>query len=416
MSEARQREFEYFQRSRARDVFGSKSSNIMPPQTKPTMTTTPFRVAVPQAQLDDLKSRLEATIWPDEFRVDDWRLGPTKNYVQRLAGRWRTSFDWRAQETRLNKHPQFLTEIDGQIIHFLHVRASGSNAQPLLLLHGWPGSVIEYLDVIEPLTNPVNHGGSGGAFDLVIPSLPGYAFSGPTREAGWDNTRMAKAFLELMSRLGYERFGVQGGDMGAIIAPEIARQSPARIIGVHVHAATIGFIPLRPLSNEEVAQLNNVEKVRLARLHGYMQNWSGYNTIQSQRPQALAFALSDSPAGWLAWSSELFTGFGEKVGAVPDEAILANATAHWVSGTAASSMRNYYENAHNPNAWAPKPNSGVPTAVAVFDEGDVPIRRFSEEANTIVRWTEYAKGGHYPTLEVPEVWTKDVREFFSGLR
>jgi pimeloyl-ACP methyl ester carboxylesterase len=380
------------------------------------MATNPFKIAVPQAQLDELKSRLEATIWPNELEAADWRLGPTKNYVQGLVHRWRTSFDWRAQEMRLNRYPQFLTEIDGQTIHFLHVRSAESNARPLLLLHGWPGSILEYIDVIEPLTSPANHGGSGRAFDLVIPSLPGYAFSGPTREAGWDNDRMAKAFLELMSGLGYERFGVQGGDVGAIIAPEIARQAPARITGVHVHAATIGFIPLRPLSNEEIAELTGAERTRLDRLQRYMQNWFGYNVIQSHRPQALAFGLSDSPAGWLAWSSELFSGFGEKAGAVPDDAILANATAHWVAGTAASSMRHYYENAHNPNAWSPKSNSGVPTAVAVFEEGDVPIRRFGEEANTIVRWTEYAKGGHYPAIEVPGVWTNDVREFFSGLR
>jgi len=376
-----------------------------------TAEFSPFKINIPQSQLDDLKSRLDRTILPGKLDASDWRYGPTSNYVQRLVNRWRGSFDWRAQETKLNRYPQFLTEIDGQTIHFIHARAAGGNGKPLLLIHGWPGSIVEYIEVINVLTSPQ----AGVAFDVVVPSLPGYGFSGPTREAGWNDARMAKAFLELMARLGYDRFGVQGGDAGAIIAPEIARQAPNRVLGVHVHAATMGFIPLRPLSPEEMAALNNAEKVRLERLQTYMREWFGYNMIQSRRPNALAFALSDSPAGWLAWTSELFAGFGEKVGAIDDDTILTNATIHWFAGTTASSIRHYYENAHDPNAWAPKANSGVPTAVAIFQEADVPIRKFSEDAHTIVRWTEYEKGGHYPVLEVPEVWTKDVREFFASL-
>jgi epoxide hydrolase len=275
---------------------------------------------------------------------------------------------------------------------------------------------VEYIEVINDLTSPEVVGGqTGEGFDVIVPSLPGYGFSGPTREAGWNDARMAKALLQLMARLGYDRFGVQGGDAGAIIAPEIARQGPNRVMGVHVHAATMGFIPLRPLSGEEIAALTDTEKIRLERLQTYMREWMGYNVIQTHRPQALAFALSDSPAGWLAWTSELFAGFGEKVGAVDDDVILTNATVHWVSGTAASSIRHYYENAHDPNTWTPKANSGVPTAVAVFQQADVPIRKFAEEANTIARWTEFERGGHYPVLEVPELWAKDVREFFGSL-
>jgi epoxide hydrolase len=387
-------------------------------QRKGTMTTdfTPFKVSVPQSQLDDLKIRLDKTIWPSEIEAGVWRQGPAVNYVQRLVNLWRTSFDWRAQEARLNRYPQFLTEIDGQTIHFIHARATETSGKPLLLLHGWPGSIIEYIDVIQALTSSQAGGKqTDDTFDVVIPSLPGYGFSRPTREAGWNDARMAKALLELMTKLGYERFGIQGGDAGAIIAPEIARQAPDRVIGVHVHAATMGFIPLRPLSGEEMVALTKTEKVRLQRLQTYMRDWFGYNVIQSHRPQALAFALSDSPAGWLAWTTELFAGFGEKVGAIDDDTILTNATIHWVAGTASSSVRHYYENAHDPNAWATKANSGVPTAVAVFQEADVPIRTFSEAANTIVRWTEYEKGGHYPVLEVPEIWTRDVREFFRGL-
>ncbi len=367
---------------------------------------TSFTINVPQSQLDDLKTRLDKTIWPSDIEPEDWRRGPTSSYVKRLVDRWRTTFDWRAQEARLNRYPQFVTQIEGQTLHFIHARATGGHGKPLLLLHGWPGSILEYIGVIEPLTS--------AGFDLVIPSLPGYGFSGPTREAGWSSGRMVNVFLELMTRLGYDRFGVQGGDMGAIIAPDMARKAPDRVTGVHVHAATMGFIPMRPLSPEEMAALTGAEKMRLGRLQRYMQEWFGYNVIQSHRPQALAFALSDSPAGWLDWSCDIFAGFGEHVGAIADDVILTNATIHWVAGTASSSIRHYYEWAHDPAAWAPRANSGVPTAVAVFNEGDVPIRKIAEETNTIARWTEFEKGGHYPTLEVPDAWLEDVREFFRS--
>ena len=313
----------------------------------------------------------------------------------------------------MNRLPQFKTGIDGQSIHFIHVRSVEQAATPLLLIHGWPGSIVEFLGVIDLLTNPVAHGGrSEDAFDVVIPSLPGFGFSGPTREAGWNNGRIAAAFTELMSRLGYERFGIQGGDAGAIIGPELGRKVPERVIGVHVNAATMGFIPMGPISPEDIASFTELEKSRVQRLQRFMAEHFGFNAVQSTRPQALAYAISDSPAGLLAWISDLFTSFGDRPDAVPLDAFLTNFMIYWFTGTAASSMRIYYENAHDPAAWAPKANSGVPTAVAVFGFDEVPIRRYGEPSNTIARWTEFDVGGHYA---VPEVWTGDVRAFFAEL-
>ena len=290
------------------------------------------------------------------------------------------------------------------------------NATPLLLIHGWPGSIVEFLDVIGPLTNPVAHGGKAeDAFDVVVPSLPGFGFSGPTREAGWNNVRIGKAFIELMSRLGYQRFGVQGGDAGAIIGPEIGRLAPERVIGVHLNAATMGFIPFGPVSPEEIATFTDSEKLRLQRVQRFMAEHFGFNIMQSSRPQTLAYGISDSPAGLLAWISELFTSFGDRVDAVPMDRFLTNFMIYWFTGTAASSIRLYYENAHDPEAWSPKANSGVPTGVAVFGFDEVPIRRYGETSNTIVRWNEFDVGGHYAVLEVPEVWVGDVRGFFNQI-
>jgi pimeloyl-ACP methyl ester carboxylesterase len=251
---------------------------------------------------------------------------------------------------------------------------------------------------------------------VVIPWLPGFGFSGPTREAGWNNGRIAKALIELMSRLGYERFGVQGGDAGAIIAPEIGRIAPERIVGVHVNAATMGFIPLGPIEPEVFATFTESELVRVKRLQRFMAEHFGFNAVQSTRPMSLGYALSDSPVGLLAWISELFTSFGDRADAVDRDAFLTNLMIYWFTGTVASSMRLYYENAHDPNAWTPKANSGVPTGVAVFGHDEVPLRRYGEQANTIVRWTEYDRGGHYAVIEEPELWTSDVRAFFRALR
>jgi pimeloyl-ACP methyl ester carboxylesterase len=379
-------------------------------------TITPFRINVSDAQLNDLRARLAATVLPTTDGDAGWAQGPALSYMQSVLAHLKGGFDWRTQEAEMNRHPQFVTEIDGQTVHFLHIKSAEANAMPLLLIHGWPGSFVEFLDVIGPLTDPVAHGGKASdAFDLVIPSLPGFGFSGPTHEAGWNNGRIGRALLELMSRLGYERFGIQGGDAGAIIGPEIGRMAPERVTGIQVNAATMGFIPMGPIEPEVIAGFNARELVRVQRLQRFMAEHFGFNAIQSSRPLALAYAVSDSPAGLLAWISELFTSFGDRPDAVPLDRFLANFMIYWFTGTAASSLRLYYENAHDPLAWAPKANSGVPTGVAVFGFDEVPLRVFGEQANTITRWTELDEGGHYAVLEVPELWTNEVRAFFASL-
>jgi pimeloyl-ACP methyl ester carboxylesterase len=379
-------------------------------------TITPFKINVSDAKLADLKDRLTRTVMPSEVENRNWDYGPTNAYVKRAIDRLLGGYDWRAAEAAINRFPQFTTEIDGQIVHFIHVKSGEANATPLLLIHGWPGSIVEFIGVIDALTNPVAHGGNAqDAFDVVIPSLPGFGFSGPTRDKGWNNGRIANALIELMGRVGYSQFGVQGGDAGAIIGPEIARLAPEKVIGVHLNAATMGFIPMGPITPEDIATFNDREKARLQRLQRFMAEHFGFNAVQSTRPQALAYGLSDSPAGLLAWISELFTSFGDRPDAVPLDAFLTNFLVYRFTGTAASTIMIYYENAHDPHAWAPKANSGVPTGIAVFGFDEVPIRRYGEQGNTIVRWTEFDVGGHYAVLEVPEVWTGDLRAFFAEI-
>jgi epoxide hydrolase len=371
-------------------------------------TLTPFQISISQAQLDDLRARLEKTVWPSEVGGAGWSYGPSLAWVKELAGYLQSGYDWRRHEAELNRHPQFITEIDGQKIHFLHLRSPRPDATPLLLIHGWPGTIVEFLGMIEPLAQ---------AFHLVIPSLPGFGFSGPTRERGWNNGRIARALIELMRGLGYARFGVTGGDAGAIIGPEIGRLAPDAVAGVHVNAATLGFIPMGPVDPEVMARLTPAEMTRMQRLQRFMAEHFGFNAVQSQRPQALAFAVSDSPVGLLAWISELWTSFGDLPEAIDRDAFLTNFLIYWFTGTAASSMRMYFENAHDPAAWAPKANSGVPTAVAVFKNDEVPIRHFGEQANTIVRWTEFGdvEAGHYAAIQAPAVLAEDVRSFFESL-
>ncbi|HEX9069721.1 MAG TPA: epoxide hydrolase, partial [Ktedonobacterales bacterium] len=270
-------------------------------KSQTTATTTgaairPFRVDIPQADLDDLRERLTHTRWPDELPGAGWSRGVPLGYLKELADYWRTGYDWRAWEAKLNVYPQFTTTIDGQNIHFLHARSPEPDALPLIITHGWPGSITEFLDIIGPLADPRAHGGDpADAFHLVIPSIPGFGFSGPTHDAGWNTTRVAKAWAELMHRLGYERYGAQGGDMGALIAPDQGRDAPDHVIGVHVNAATFGFIPLEPVSPDELATFTEAETLCLERLNQFMSDGNGYIQIQSTRPQTLSYGLTDSP-------------------------------------------------------------------------------------------------------------------------
>lgn len=376
-----------------------------------------FRIEIPQAELDDLHERLARTRWSGEIPGAGWSRGVPAGYLRELAEYWRLKYDWRAAEAQLNALPQFVTEIDGQRIHFLHVRSPEADALPLVLAHGWPGSIVEFLDVIGPLTNPRAHGGDpADAFHLVIPSLPHFGLSGPASEAGWTSRRIAAALAQLMARLGYERYGAQGGDFGSFVAPDLGRVAPDRVVGVHVNAATVGFIPLGEVPQDQLDDFTEAEKARLARLRDYMADGRGYFEIQASRPQTIGYALNDSPVAQLAWIVEKFQAWTHG-GGLPEDSVdrdrmLTNVMLYWLTGTGASSAHMYYEAVHS-GEW-PKP-SPVPTGVAVFAE-DVAIRRYGEQLYRITHWSEYDRGGHFAALEVPELFTDDVRRFFRGLR
>ena len=374
---------------------------------------TPFLIDVPQADLDDLRDRLARTRWPDQLPEVGWDYGIPLDYVRKLASYWRDRYDWRVHEARLNSFPQFTTTIDGQRVHFLHVRSAAPGALPLIMTHGWPGSVVEFMNVIGPLSDPAAFGGSpDDAFHLVIPSIPGYGFSGPTRDRGWDVRRVARAWAELMSRLGYPRYGAQGGDWGSSISRELGVLVPERLAGVHLNM-------LFPVVRDEPADLTEVERARLAALREFRATGSGYGAIQATRPQTLAYGLTDSPAGQLAWITEKFGEWTDD--GLPDEAVdrdqlLTNVTLYWLTATAGSSARLYYESARS-GTWGPPVVSTAPTGVAVFPrEIAPPIRRFAEQSNNIVHWSEFDRGGHFAAMEVPDLLVGDVREFFRPLR
>ncbi|MFC7449235.1 epoxide hydrolase family protein [Rhodococcus daqingensis] len=383
-----------------------------------TDSIRPFRVDIPQADLDYLSDRLARTRLPAPLPGDGWDTGVPVSYLRELVEYWRSDFDWREQERDLNAHPQFITEIDGQNVHFLHVRSPEPDALALVLTHGWPGSVVEFLDVIGPLTDPRSHGGDpSDAFHLVIPSLPGFGFSGPVADEGWDTARIARVWVELMARLGYERYGVQGGDIGAGVSPEVGRVAPQRVVGVHVNGS-LGT-PLHEIDDVERASLTDLERDRLARVEAFMQEEFGYISIQSTRPQTLAAGLVDSPVGQLAWVLDKFREWTHPRKALPDEVIdrdrlLTNAMIYWLTGTAGSSA---YVGYAQESAWgATKEPSGVPTGAIMFAH-DVGIRRYAETENTITRWVDVeGRGGHFAALEEPALLTDDIREFFRDLR
>jgi pimeloyl-ACP methyl ester carboxylesterase len=379
----------------------------------------PFQITIPQADLDDLRARLEHIRWPDELPGVGWSYGVPLDYLKELAEHWRSGYDWRAWETKLNAYPQFTTQIDGQTIHFMHMRSPEPDALPLILTHGWPGSIVEFLGVIGPLSDPRGSGASpADAFDLVIPSIPGYGFSGPTHETGWTAARVGKTWAELMRRLGYTRYGAQGGDWGAFIAPEIGRADPEHVVGVHVNAATMGFIPFGPVAADELATFSDAERARLQRLNHFLTDENGYFQIQATRPQTLAYGLTDSPVGQLAWIAEKFNEWSFPAEELPGQTIdralmLTDVMLYWLTGTANSSARMYYENMHASN-WNQQPGV-TPTGVAVFAE-DVAIRRYGERGNNITHWSEFERGGHFAAMEAPDLLVGDVREFFRSLR
>ncbi|MEU1359418.1 epoxide hydrolase family protein [Micromonospora zamorensis] len=371
----------------------------------------PFLVEIPQTALDDLADRLGRTIWPADLPGAGDSYGMSNERVRALADRWRDGFDWRAVEARLNAHPQFVTEIDGEQIHFLHVRSTRPDATPLVLTHGWPGSVLEYLDVIAPLTEPTDPGAP--AFHVVIPSLPGFGFSGPTRSAGWNRHRTARAWAELMNRLGYANYGAVGNDAGSMVAPELGRVDRDHVLGVHV-TQLFSFPSGDPA---EFAGLPEADQAALQHLQWFYENKFSFNQVHSQQPQTLAFGLADSPAGLLAWNAQLFDD------SLDADFILANVALYWLTGTAASAIRFYWEDAHAEES--PTGPTTAPTALAMFPGDFQSIRRFADRDHAnIVRWTAYDNdvegrgdvGGHYAAHQTTEVLVADIREFFASLR
>ncbi len=377
-----------------------------------------FTIDVPEADLLDLRRRLEQTRWPDELPDSGWDYGVPLAYVRGLVDYWQSGYDWRRDEKRFNAYPQFVTTIDGQRIHFLHIRSAHEGALPLLLLHGWPGSIAEFLDVIEPLTDPTSVGGQASdAFHLVIPSLPGFGFSGPTKEKGWDAARAARAFAVLMERLGYGRYGVQGGDMGALIGPELAHADPDHVAGVHLNAATVGFIPWGDVPEADLATLTAVERKRVEAIKEFMSAaGSAYFNVQASRPQMIGYALTDSPVGQLAWMVDRMAAWvdGPIEQALSPDQVLTNVTMYWLTRTATSAARMYYENMHAQPNWGRAP-SAVPVGVAAFAQ-DVAIRRYGEQGHNITHWTDFDEGGHFAAMERPNLLTADVQSFFRGLR
>ena len=378
----------------------------------------PFQVAIPQADLEDLTDRLGRTRWPDELPGIGWSRGVPLGYLKELATYWADGYDWRAQEARLNQFPQHTTTIDGQTIHFLHVRSPEPDALPLLVTHGYPSSVAEFLEIIGPLSDPRAHGGDpADAFHVVAPSLPGFGFSVPLQQAGWESGRTARAWVELMGRLGYTRYGAHGGDIGAGVSGDLSGLDPERVVGAHVNTDPTG-LALLDLLPAELDGLSEAEAAAHQRLGQYGEDGKGYLQIQGTRPQTLAYGLTDSPAGQLAWIVEKFKEWTDPANQLRDMAVdrdqlLTNVSVYWFTRSGASAATFLYEAAHAVREWgAPSP---APTGFAVFGEGSL-MRRALDPEHKVEHWSEFDRGGHFPAMEVPELLVGDIRTFFRRLR
>lgn len=366
----------------------------------------PFRIEIGEQELAALHERLRHTRWAQELDgVAEWDYGVPVSYLRDLVSYWLDGYDWRSWEARLNSYPQFRTTIDGTDLHFLQVRSPQPDAIPLLLSHGWPGSVADFLDIIELLTNPPAEPGapSGPVFDLVLPTLPGYGFSGPTRQPGWDAGRVAAAWAELMRRLGYSRYGIGGSDIGSLVSVEFARRNPEPLLGVHVTQ-----LWSMPRGDEgELDGLSDADREALEVRNWFQENFGAYFDLHSQQPQTLASALADSPAGLLAWYLQIYRD------EVHRDLILTDVTMAWFTRTVASSMRFFYENRHTAADAAP---TQVPMALAQFTDDFTSMHRFAErDHHNIVSWNSYDRPGHWAAHQSPELLAADIRAFFARL-
>ncbi len=379
-----------------------------------TAAIRPYRIEIPQSDLDDLHDRLARTRWPDALPGVGWDYGVPLDYLAELVEYWITGYDWRVAEDRMNAFDQFITDIDGQSIHFVHVRSPEPDAVPLLLTHGWPSSFALFTEVIGPLTDPAGHGAEGAqAFHVVAPSAPGFAFSGPTREPGWSIERTARAWAELMRRLGYDRYLAQGGDFGSLVSPELGRVDPEHVMGVHVN----GLVSASMVDYTSEDPTAGFTEEEMATYYAGEEQWEqrqGYAAVNSSRPQTIAYALTDSPVGLLAWNLEWFVDYDPTVTEqtlIDRDTILTQVAIYWFTATSGSAARIYKDGG---DAFYGGTNSGVPTAVALFP-GDAPFRTLADRSNTIVRWRRYDRGGHFAAIQAPDLLTADIREFAAEL-
>jgi microsomal epoxide hydrolase len=376
---------------------------------------TRFRAEVDESLLADLRDRLVRTRLPNQIAGVGWEQGTELGYLEELLAYWRDEYDWRACEARLNAFEQMVTEVDGQRLHALVARSPEPGATPLLLVHGWPGSVVEFLDVLGPLTDPVAHGGEAGdAFHVVCPSLPGFGFSGPTHERGWHPRRIASACIELMDALGFDRYGAQGGDWGSIVTANVADLAPERVIGLHLNFVTVS----RP---KDGPPLTPEDEAHFIAMLEWRKDGAGYQEIQGTRPQSLGYGLDDSPAALAAWIVEKFRAWsdcdGELERSFTKDRLLDNITLYWVTGTGASSCRIYWEMRQVGRAAIPQEFVAVPTGVANFPAEVTKMpRAWVEGRYNLVHWTDPARGGHFAAMEVPDLFVDDVRTFFRLVR
>jgi microsomal epoxide hydrolase len=373
----------------------------------------PFAIDVPQPTLDDLRDRLARTRWPEPLAGSGWDLGADVTYLRELCAYWADGYDWRAQEARLNAIPGFRCEVDGVDLHLWHVRGVGPAPMPLLLVHGWPGSIAEFAELVGPLANPAAHGGDpADAFDVVVPALPGFGFGGAPRERGWGVSRIAAAFDALMTReLGYDRYAVQGGDWGGMIAAKLGASRPEHVTGIHVN-----YVVAPPPREPGPGDADAVE-----RLTRWRRSEAAYSQVQSTKPDSLTVAQSDSPAGLAAWIVEKFRRWSDCDGdverAFSKDTLLTGVMFYWAPNSTASAARIYLESANDPDGVLRRPRVEVPVAYVAFPHEIVrPPRHWVEPHYTIARWTDMPRGGHFAALEEPALLLEDVRAFFRTLR
>lgn len=381
--------------------------------------TTPekFTINVPDAELKDLRERLDRVRWPGEVPDTDWEYGANLAYIKQLVEYWRTKYDWRTHERELNQWPHFKVTIDGQRIHYIHARGKGPKPLPLVISHGWPGSIYEFMQVLGPLTDPAAHGGDpADAFDVIAPSLPGYGFSDPTHERKVNVIRIGEWFGTLMKDvLGYSRYGAQGGDWGALVTSRLGFAFPQNVVGIHLNM--VGVAP-HPANRQN---LSAAEQAWMQEMKGWQAEETGYQSIQGTKPQTLGYGLNDSPVGLCAWIVEKFRTWsdcnGNPENAYTKDQLLSNVMIYWITQTINSSTRLYYEQRHHPWLLAKDEKITVPTGFAAFPkELARPPREWAERAYNVQRWTPMPAGGHFAAMEKPQLLVDDVRAFFRGVR